>query len=164
MNECLLPRLLVEWNKVLFDTYIPEAWAELLVHMSRLLLDEPLNIYRAWPPQSLNTPGGDPAYWSPLGGSLLRIVANKQLKVWPLIQGPNLASFSPIQDCLVARNLDSKYLLALAAAGVSITEPPPYILSMISQYCGSYKELSPRNVRTCLLVSLVIILATRALG
>ncbi len=148
----VIPRLLVEWNKVLFDSYIPEAWAQLLLYLSQENLAQPERIFCAWPPPSQDTPGGDPAYWQPLGGRLLHVIIDKQLRVWPLLRGPDIPSYAPIRDCLLATNHSLQHLLILASAGVRISRPPTYILDMISSGHEASKELTPHTARIALLV------------
>lgn len=151
--ESEIIRFLVEWNQVLFDTFVPEAWAELLRQLSlHANFDQPNDIFFAWPPQSQDTPGGDPAYWQPLARCLVRIVADKQLEIWPLVKGQNTPLFGSIQNSLIAQSHDLPFLPALATAGVRISQPPAYISEMVSTLDGVAKQLSPQNTREAILV------------
>ncbi|KAI0784872.1 hypothetical protein C8Q75DRAFT_894291 [Abortiporus biennis] len=141
--------LLVEWNKVLFNTFIPKIWAHLL---SRLLddLKTPTDIFYAWPPESQRTPGGDPAYWQSLALRTLQSVVEENLSIWPLVHPHSAGSFGPMNSTFVATTSDIPFLSALSNAGIYATVPPAYIVEMLHTLDMKCQWLCPSEVQTAL--------------
>ncbi|KAJ7629420.1 hypothetical protein DFH06DRAFT_1338309 [Mycena polygramma] len=126
--------VLVEWNHILFDTFLPRTWAALL---KVLLQDDRLtDVFRAWPPAQGVVFGGDNAYWQELPAKLLACIVASRAEVWPVVarsEGSALPHFADLGSVLVASaNVDDATLHALANAGLRVTQVPGYILQLLS--------------------------------
>ncbi|KAL4245751.1 hypothetical protein ABKN59_001667 [Abortiporus biennis] len=142
--------LLVEWNKSLFEIFIPKAWAYLLPK----LLDDlktSSDIFHAWPPQSQRTPGGDPAYWQLLAFRTLQYIIEDNLAVWPLAHSNSIVPFGSKNSTFIATSADAPLLQALANAGIHSTVPPAYIVDMLRTHEMDCKWLNPTEVQAALL-------------
>jgi hypothetical protein len=95
----------VEWNQLLFDVYIPQAWMCLL---TTLVEEDGLyDVFRAWPPTQGNQ-NGDGGYWKHLPANLLKCIITSNARIWPVI--------APRQG------LPSEYLdLDLGSGSIAIT-------------------------------------------
>lgn len=152
--------VLVEWNHILFDAFLPRAWAALL---KVLLQDDHLeDVFRAWPPRQSEVFGGDNAYWQPLPAKLLACIVASKAEVWPVIvgspKGGPLPHFAELGSVLVASaDVDDVTLRALANAGLRITQLPTYIVELLvsSEVADiRYTLLSPSVAYLALSVSL----------
>ncbi|KAJ7186780.1 hypothetical protein C8R46DRAFT_279690 [Mycena filopes] len=126
--------VLVEWNKILFEYFLPRTWAALL---KVLLQDDHLTeVFRAWPPAQSVVFGGDNAYWQTLPAKLLACIVSAQAEVWPVVtgsKGETLPHFAALGSLLVAStDVDEPTLRALANAGLRVTQLPGYILQLLS--------------------------------
>ncbi|KAG6874639.1 hypothetical protein C0992_007151 [Termitomyces sp. T32_za158] len=135
----------VEWNKLLFDTYLPQAWA-LLLHM--LTASGIPDIFTVWPPRQSPTQLGDSGYWAALPTHLAETVVASRCCVWPVFASPK--KFSILDDVLVATSEPDTLINALATCGLAITHPPQYIVELLK----SATVLTPAAAHTSLLVSL----------
>ncbi|KAH8096582.1 hypothetical protein BXZ70DRAFT_323958 [Cristinia sonorae] len=130
--------LLVEWNKALFEVFIPRAWAAAL----ETLATSPIaDIWAAWPPPSQDTPGGDPAYWRHLVANVAQAVVDERREVWPIM---GRTTFTKLNDVLVATQDDELYFSALTSADVPITLPLPYIIDTMISMNIAFTKLSPQ--------------------
>ncbi|KAJ6589057.1 hypothetical protein B0H19DRAFT_1367527 [Mycena capillaripes] len=126
--------VLVEWNHILFDTFLPRTWAALL---KVLLQDDHLtDVFRAWPPAQAIVFGGDNAYWQTLPAKLLACIVASKAEVWPVVtgsKGSTRSHFADLGSVLVASaDVDDATLRALANAGLAVTQLPEYILQLLS--------------------------------
>ncbi|KAF7361321.1 BTB domain-containing protein [Mycena sanguinolenta] len=109
--------VLVEWNHILFDTFLPRTWAALL-HV--LLQEDQLkDVFRAWPPRQSEVFGGDNAYWQALPAKLLAYIVIFKAETW----GSLLVASADVDDAT---------LQALANAGLRVTQLPRYIVELLS--------------------------------
>ncbi|KAJ7280333.1 hypothetical protein C8J57DRAFT_1175059 [Mycena rebaudengoi] len=136
--------VLVEWNRILFESFLPRTWAALL---KVLLQDDHLtDVFRAWPPAQSVVFGGDNAYWQTLPAKLLACIVASKAEVWPVVAGSKQASISHFADlgsALIAPSaVDETTLRALANAGLRVTQLPDYILQLLSNSV-KYTLLSP---------------------
>jgi hypothetical protein len=78
--------VLVEWNQLLFDVYIPQVWTSLL----SILINEDCvsDIFRAWP-HTQGGQDGDSGYWKDLPMKLLECIVKSGAAVWPVIGPPD---------------------------------------------------------------------------
>ncbi|THH29382.1 hypothetical protein EUX98_g4793 [Antrodiella citrinella] len=151
--------LLVEWNKVLFEHFIPRAWGaslELLAHSC----SNPLDLWQAWPPASQDTPGGDPFYWRQLVLNLTRVLIDEDRPIWPLI-GSN--AFARASHVLAASHDDQQYLSSLVTSGVQITLPPLYVLHTMDLLGSQERKLTPKSARKILMMNVARVQRTSSL-
>ncbi|KZP24219.1 hypothetical protein FIBSPDRAFT_1042283 [Athelia psychrophila] len=142
--------VIVEWNRLLFDTFIPNAWASMIPVL--LYQDHFVDIFRTWPPSQPAGQGGDTSYWKKLPSEILRAIVRKKLAVWPVISHGLEHSFSELDSLLVADAADKEETLAaLAAAGVEMTQPPPYIKALLENAGIHFTPLTPDTARVALL-------------
>ncbi|KAJ7471857.1 hypothetical protein FB451DRAFT_1251196 [Mycena latifolia] len=126
--------VLVEWNHILFDSFLPRTWAALL---KVLLQDDHLaDVFRAWPPAQSVVFGGDSAYWQTLPAQLLACIVASKAEVWPVVmgsKGTTRSHFADLGSVLIAStDVDEATLRALANAGLRVTQLPEYILQLLS--------------------------------
>lgn len=93
--------------------------------------------------------GGDTTYWKNLPCDILKTVVGDNLPVWPVLgldSGPPGPRFSALQSLLVASvSDDHETLLSLAAAGVSMTQPPDYVKALLSKADLTFTLLNPES-------------------
>ncbi|KXN83781.1 Sacsin [Leucoagaricus sp. SymC.cos] len=134
-------RARVEWNRLLFDTYIPQAWAILLEVLVRQ--DRISNIFYAWPKAQASVYSGDSAYWRDIPVHVAKHAL--ELDVWP-ISGTNPPSYQRISSLIVEErsvNLEG-VVVALVRTGVQITRLPQYLTAIITKtFMNNIKVLSP---------------------
>ncbi|KAJ7058193.1 hypothetical protein C8F01DRAFT_1149905 [Mycena amicta] len=140
--------VLVEWNYILFESFLPRTWAALLKVL--LQQDQLTDVFRAWPPAQSGIFGRDTAYWQALPLKLLECVAASKAEVWPVIQGPKAkqqSHFADLGSVLVASiDVDDLTLQSLADAGLRLSRLPEYILNLLSSSSVTptqYTLLSP---------------------
>ncbi|KAJ7131720.1 hypothetical protein C8R43DRAFT_1133662 [Mycena crocata] len=126
--------ILVEWNHILFESFLPRTWTALL---KVLLQDDHLtDVFRAWPPAQSVVFGGDSAYWQMLPAKLLGCIVASKAEVWPVVTGskgsmqPHFADLDSV--LLASSDIDEGTLRALANAGLRVTQLPDYILQLLS--------------------------------
>ncbi|KAK7018615.1 BTB domain-containing protein [Favolaschia claudopus] len=130
--------VLVEWNKILFDSFLPRCWAALL----RLLLqsDDLRDVFRAWPPRQSEVFGGDSVYWQSICAKLLACIVESKAELWPVVagsKGGTLPQFSDLSSVLVTSSeVDEATLRALANAELRVSQLPTYIFELVSQATG----------------------------
>ncbi|KZT01862.1 uncharacterized protein LAESUDRAFT_815637 [Laetiporus sulphureus 93-53] len=139
-------RLLIEWNRVLFQTFIPRAWAALLQSLADRA-DFTGDIYSAWPPPQHQGYSGESVYWQGLPEQLISTVLQEKLRVWPLKlseanEEPTV--FAEMNEILVAEAaVEAELLQALARARLSIMQSPTYIGDMLKH--EQVRWLSPQT-------------------
>lgn len=126
--------MLVEWNHILFESFLPRTWTALLTVL--LQDDQLIHVFRAWPPAQPPVFGGDNAYWQSLPAQLLDCILTSKAKVWPVVTGSKaddtLPHFADLDSVYVAAaDVDASTLRALANAGLQITQLPEYILQLL---------------------------------
>jgi hypothetical protein len=139
----------VEWNRVLFDTFIPSAWAHLL---PVLIGDNLGDIFQAWPQSQTLAVTGDARLWERLPVLLLEEVGRRQSAVWPTLGGTRRhLSFNDV--AIAADTEDEATLNALTAAGLVITRIPTYIVDLLRHSQLFHMMLTPLNAHDLLCVS-----------
>ncbi|KZV98960.1 hypothetical protein EXIGLDRAFT_762968 [Exidia glandulosa HHB12029] len=135
-------QLLVAWNRLMFGTVIASAWARLLDALVRL--DSHSDIYALWPhPDSRRDP-----YWEAMGQSILRVVLEESLQVWP-VHGHSSRHVA-LSSCLVAPPETAGSILnILACLDIDVVVPPPHIHSALPK--SSFDPLSARAVHRLVL-------------
>ncbi|TFK63722.1 hypothetical protein BDN72DRAFT_803000 [Pluteus cervinus] len=132
--------LLVQWNRMLFNTLAPDAWAKLL----QVLVEEDRYpfFWRALPPSI----SGAPTYWSPLLPSLLKIIVNQRLRVFPVLsyeQSESPPSYVSFQEAIFyhprPKDIPVKLLVHI---GLPVVQPPLGRPPILKGQVG-YMQLSP---------------------
>ncbi|KAG6915771.1 hypothetical protein DXG01_009887 [Tephrocybe rancida] len=117
----------LEWNKLLFDEYLPRAWMYLL---SLLAASKIQDIFAAWPPPQKSNQLGDSGYWEKLPENLVAHITQTGCRVWPVFGSAGV--FCELGAVLVAGAGEPDRLLdALAATGMKITRPPKAIVNLL---------------------------------
>ncbi len=127
--------VLIEWNQLLFEKYLPSAWAALLP----VLIEEDAlkQIYELGRLHKPIVETGDGTYWQDLPRNLLSAVASSGSVVWPLVprspksnsRNTEVAPFQNLRSVIVAGSaIDVKALQALVDSGLNIIQPPEYIM------------------------------------
>ncbi|KAJ7685634.1 hypothetical protein DFH06DRAFT_1075187 [Mycena polygramma] len=138
-------RLLVTWNRAIFDEFLPPTWAALL----RVLMEERevQDIWSAWPALD-NAAANGSDYWAGILSNLMNCVLDLDLPIFPTF--PNAESHVALSTALVASDTDDVAVLrALANVGLAIVKLPPHLLKVIpSSAIG--RLLHPSRVRDAL--------------
>ncbi|TFK35891.1 hypothetical protein BDQ12DRAFT_267709 [Crucibulum laeve] len=137
-------KVFVEWNRLLFDTYIPQAWKTLLEVVTQT--NKLGNIFHAWPPAQPRTLAGDSAQWQSFPLDLVCYVVTSP--VWPLQSTPGQveAVFGVLEDSEVVvagSDVPDTVLRPLSLVGIKITRPPRYITNLLRQASVSCTHLTP---------------------
>ncbi|KAF9446298.1 hypothetical protein P691DRAFT_733572 [Macrolepiota fuliginosa MF-IS2] len=131
---------LIEWNRLLFDTYIPQAWAALLEVL--VVKDHLDDIFSAWPRPQADVHSGDYVYWKEMPLHIIRHALD--LRVWPVF-GTDPPSYQTSTSLFIAEtSTEDNILSALIRAGVLVMQPPQYITEIMRDTCSVHvRILSP---------------------
>lgn len=140
--------ILIEWNKLLFDVFIPRAWTHLLKTITIHSPTAP--IFSAWPVAQHFTES-DSAYWASFPKNVLDTVLGEDATVWP-VTGRD--AYKRLQDVFVARpSTSDEVIQALADTGMSVCRPPDHLFRMIEALPGwNHRILTPERASTALKV------------
>lgn len=141
----------MEWNQLLFDIYIPQAWSYLLTTL--IEIDGLSEVFRAWPPAQGHQ-NGDAGYWKDLPVALLKCIDGFCPAIWPVVaphSGPS-CNYLDLGSVAVAapEKPGLNVLQALAVFGLKIICPPAYIYELLDGHC---MKLTPKSAHGILLVS-----------
>lgn len=157
---------MIEWNRLLFDNYIPRAWVTFLETLANK--NEVDNIFLSWPTEqgSLAT-SGENFYWGSLPSRVFAFIASSGLSIWPVYRGSH-PRYRPLEELIISEpNIPTTVLQTLADIGLQFTCPPQYIVNVIKSARDSrFKILTPDEAHDALLVSFIskpIIFYTNAL-
>ncbi|KAG8928980.1 hypothetical protein FRC02_006144 [Tulasnella sp. 418] len=139
-------QLLIEWNRYIFNSIVPQAWSNLL---QILVQAKPnLNIYSAWPSISSVSNIGDAAYWNNVPINLLQVAASRA--VWPVMKG----GYFMLGDVMIAdgSQSESTVIQALLAANVPISQVPNHLIQLAAIPPGKHRSsiMSPATVASFL--------------
>jgi len=141
----------VEWNKLLFQTFIPRTWRFVLEHLVSHG-DQVANVFDFWPPQT--SVGELNAYAASLPEHILDTVMKAGLPIWPVYNPQGSSEFRDLDSLVVAPPTeDDRILRALVVMGVSLTRPPKYIFDLLVKSSYAVTTLSPEVAHDVLLVS-----------
>ncbi|KAF8912158.1 hypothetical protein CPB84DRAFT_758744 [Gymnopilus junonius] len=123
-------RRLVEWNRTIFDTWTPEAWADMLAHMPSEVLSSAS--WSLWPPEE----HGENCYWAGLCRALVNLVVSKGLAVFPTHPYEMQSHLVAVHDSnvLVAPSNPEVSLETLCELGIHVIQPPPHIYAILSTH------------------------------
>ncbi|CAK5277505.1 unnamed protein product [Mycena citricolor] len=109
-------RLLVTWNRMIFDQLLPDAWASFLLQATSAG-------WWAWPPAATLS-----EYWAQILPNLIRVVLAQDMSIFPQPDAVNV----PLSAALLALNdADPGVLMVLRELGICIVQPPQYITEQI---------------------------------
>ena len=151
--------MVIEWNKLLFDEFIPRAWRFLLEILVQA--DGIIDVFRAWPSKQPVTRSGDTVYWQSLPTRLLHFVVSSMSPVWPVY---SLHKHSPMEykdlDQLMATSqlaIRETVLRSLTMMGLELTRLPAYLADEIKKLADRrYVILMPGTAHDALLVSATV--------
>ncbi|XP_006457065.1 hypothetical protein AGABI2DRAFT_181424 [Agaricus bisporus var. bisporus H97] len=132
--------VLVKWNYLLFDTYIPRAWAALLEYLVKEHIVS--SIFDAWPISQAKVHSGDYVYWKDMPLHVTKYAL--KLPVWPVYKSdPQL--YQHISSLVIEdRSLDESTLRAFVHTELPMTRPPLYITEIIrDKFARLVEFLSP---------------------
>ncbi|TFK63721.1 hypothetical protein BDN72DRAFT_963728 [Pluteus cervinus] len=139
--------LRVQWNRMIFDTLAPEAWAKLL--QALIEEDHYPSLVKAWPPFVT----GSSVYWSALLPNLLKIIIDTRIRVFPVSShnrdetSPSYVSFQ--EAIFYPIKLEATLIELLVRAGLFIVEPSIDLLPILEKQVG-YTTLSPKTASEAL--------------
>jgi hypothetical protein len=132
-------RLLIEWNRFLFEDLIPSIWSKSIP--SLLKLDKSIDPWRLWPIPSKILPN---TYWNLLPFRLFSKSFQARKAVWPLESIPTdkISAYTSItlsSDTLsilddafvVPEDMETTHIFAIVAAGIKLVRPPPHIFNFL---------------------------------
>ena len=147
--------MVIEWNKLLFDEFIPRAWRVLLEVLVQA--DGIMDVFRAWPNKQPMTLSGDTVYWQSLPTRVLHFVVSSESPVWPVY---SLLRNSPMEykvlDELISSQstIPDSVLRSLTTMGLELTRPPAYLVDEIKNLVDpKYVILTPETAHDALLVN-----------
>lgn len=147
--------MVIEWNKLLFDEFIPRAWTFLLEVLVQA--DGIIDVFRAWPNKQPMTLSGDTVYWQSLPTRLLRFVVSSGSPIWPVY---SLHKNSPMEYKILDKLVTSQpairesVLRSLTTMGLELTRPPAYLVDEIKNLVDPrYVILTPETAHDALLVN-----------
>jgi hypothetical protein len=146
-NANVNDRVLVEWNQLLFDTYIPKAWVSLLETLVKV--DSIPEIYRAWPSKPIVA--SQDVQNLPL--HVIRYLGISCSPVWPIqpIPIPQTKYFGLKYVLVTMQDVSSAVIEALASLGLKISCPPPFISNLLLENENfDCIFLSPKNAHSVL--------------
>ncbi|KAJ7085659.1 hypothetical protein B0H15DRAFT_950794 [Mycena belliarum] len=140
-------RLVVTWNRAIFDIFLPATWSALL----QTLVDqkEVDNIWVAWPAMThANTNGS--SYWRDILSNLVGRVVEMDLPIFPTF--PDIQPHVALSSAFIAAETDDIALLrALSSVGLSIVKPPEHIRKVLESSGVVLKFLHPHTAWMALL-------------
>lgn len=136
--------VLIKWNDLLFDHYIPLAWSQLL----KTLIEDPSceDIFDSWPPSCSSITSGDGLYWRNILRGTLEAARQSDLAIWPKVSEPDTRTYVDLKSSLVVArdHVDWSVLIALAQLGLTLVQLPPTHLELLDD---SIIKLTPRVAR-----------------
>ncbi|KAF8344477.1 hypothetical protein F5887DRAFT_1075526 [Amanita rubescens] len=136
--------VLIKWNSLLFDYYIPQAWTYLL----KILAEDAIcqDIFSSWPPYRLSITSGDGLYWQNILQATFHLVVNSRSVIWPKVSDKGTTTYVALNASLVVArgqiNLD--ILIALAWVGLTMVQLPQSHMQLLDD---SITKLTPRVAR-----------------
>ncbi|KAJ2928409.1 hypothetical protein H1R20_g8672, partial [Candolleomyces eurysporus] len=139
--------ILIKWNKILFEDFIPRAWVYLLETLAGL--GAPIDILSAWPAAQSFTKCGESVYWASFPENVLKYVIETGAAVWPALGQTNYKDLHNV--FFVCSKINTGTPEALARQGLSICRPPAHIFKMVSSSNWSHQcILTPEHASAAL--------------
>ncbi|KAF8638386.1 hypothetical protein AX17_002247 [Amanita inopinata Kibby_2008] len=136
--------VLIKWNHLLFDEYIPQTWSYLL----RGLIEDDVRegIFRAWPSYCPPVSSGDGLYWQNVLSKTLNIALESGLAIWPKISktGTGNGEYVELKSSLVAAQdeVHVDILSSLAELGLTLVQLPQTHINLLH---SSVTKLTPKT-------------------
>ena len=150
--------MVIEWNKLLFDEFIPRAWSVLLKVLVQA--DGIIDVFRAWPDKQSVTHSGDTVYWQSLPARVLHFVISSGSPVWPVYSHhKNSPMEYKVLDELISSQpvIRETVLRSLTTMGLELTRPPAYLVDEIKNLEDpKYVILTPKMAHDALLVNTTV--------
>ncbi|KIY62733.1 hypothetical protein CYLTODRAFT_458738 [Cylindrobasidium torrendii FP15055 ss-10] len=147
--------LLVEWNSLLFEEYIPRAWVSMLSLLIEIDNFTASQIYAIWPLLQGAVETGDALYWKDIPTRVLACAVTSDSIVWPTnphSSRPESSIFQPLSAVHIASaDIEPVALQVMADTGLSIAQPPDYIQKLLDQTAPWYTALTPNTAHRALL-------------
>ncbi|KAF5313831.1 hypothetical protein D9619_013016 [Psilocybe cf. subviscida] len=151
--------LLIAWNKLLFERYIPNAWKIFL----EVVVKDPTsssNIFELWPPQQqTGVASGENVYWRSLPTDLFHSVTSSSSAVWPVFRNDpeSPIEYRPLDSLITAESYrQDRYLRSLTAAGLKFTCPPRHIIDIVT-ISAQFRIISPEQAHMALLECTILL-------
>ncbi|KAF8621710.1 hypothetical protein AX15_007571 [Amanita polypyramis BW_CC] len=140
--------ILIRWNKLLFDHYIPQAWCCLLKSLAegRSCKD----IYSAWPPYLSPITAGDGLYWQNVLSNTFNIAVQSSSAIWPRVSSQDIITFGELKSSLIVAegNVDLDVLVALDQLGLTLVQLPKDHMRLLD---NSMAKLTPGSAHASLM-------------
>lgn len=138
-------RLLVTWNRAVFEEFLPTTWAALLRTLVKE--NEVEDIWSAWPALEATNGSG---YWSQILPNLMKRVLDLDLSVFPAF--PNAEHYVSLSSALIASESDEVVVLrALTNVGLALVRLPRHLQSALP-FASRDLLLHPTRVSNALMV------------
>ncbi|KAF8629294.1 hypothetical protein AX15_003527 [Amanita polypyramis BW_CC] len=136
--------ILIKWNKLLFNHYVPRAWCYLLTSLAEGEFCK--NIYSAWPPYLSSITSGDGLYWQNILPNTFNVAVQSGSAIWPRVSARDTTTFVVLGSSLVISEgeVDFNVLNALDVLDLSIVQLPKDHMQLLD---SSITMLTPGNIR-----------------
>ena len=128
--------ILIKWNQLLFDHYIPQAWTFLLKTLVEQCSaeGEPCSdIFGAWPPQCSSIASGDGLYWKDILPRTFEAAIKSGIKVWPKVSSQGRTTFVDLKSSLIVAQgkVDEDVLTVLAELDLQLVQLPENLMNLV---------------------------------
>ena len=139
--------MLIKWNSLLFDYYIPQAWSRLLKTLAEDAVCK--DIYRAWPPYRSSITSGDGLYWQSILQATFKFAVKSGLAIWPKVSSTDTTTYVDLTSSLVVARgqIDLDVHVTLAQLGLTLVQLPQTHMEFLND---SITKLTPRVARDLL--------------
>ena len=136
--------MLIKWNSLLFDYYIPQAWSRLLKTLAEDAICK--DIFRAWPPYCSSITSGDGLYWQNILQATFSFAVQSGLAIWPKVSETDTTIYVGLKPPLVVARgqVDLPVLVALAQLGLTLVQLPQTHMEFLDE---SITKLTPQVAR-----------------
>ncbi|KAK7036693.1 hypothetical protein VNI00_011358 [Paramarasmius palmivorus] len=129
--------VLIKWNEMMFNVFLPKVWAVLLYTISQDIQSSSIDIFLAWPQPQPAVESGDSTNWKDILGKLSTEVVEQEYPIWPCEDANGAVTFLTLTDVLLAPR-DSEHpchriLSILTSAGVKVSKVPAYIIDLFQE-------------------------------
>ncbi|KAH9483420.1 Sacsin [Psilocybe cubensis] len=132
-------RFLVEWNKIIFNTWTPDIWARFLEDLPSDVLNT--SQWSLWPPEAL----GEDCYWRDLITSLTQVIVSRRLTVFPTVNKSSPVRLDDPNVVVAAANVGIPFDI-LSRFGILIVQPPTHILNPLVSVAPDVRMLNPSSL------------------
>jgi len=136
--------VLIKWNSLLFDHYIPQAWSHLLKTLAEDAACK--DIITSWPPYCSSITAGDGLYWQNILQATLNFAIKSGLAIWPKVSDMNTTRYVALTSSLVVATgeVDSDVLIVLSRVGLTLVQLPKTHMQFLDD---SIIKLTPHVAR-----------------